>query len=312
MERAAAGKVGRRSVREHRLRVFLTGATGFIGTAVAAELIAHGHTVLGVARSDEAAKTLAASGIEPHRGDLTDHASFIAGAAACDGVIHCAFIHDFSKFMENIEIEKATVTAMLAALEGSGKPLVTTSGIAMLAPGQTATEAHDAARQGRGETEGMVRDAAGRGLRTAVIRLPPITHQDGDGGFLGPLVATAKEKGKACYIGDGASRWPAGNRADAAVLYRLALERGEPGAAYHAVGDEAVPARDIAAAIGQRLNLPVDSVAPEAAVAHFGWLGMFAGVDMPATSRITQEKLGWRPTHTGLIEDIATGTRLGG
>ena len=293
------------------MRVFLTGATGFIGTAVAQELIAHGHTVLGVARTDEAAKTLAARGVEPHRGDLTDHASFIAGAKACDGVIHCAFIHDFSKFMENIEIEKATVRAMLGALEGSGKPLITTSGIAMLAPGRTATEADDAARQGRGETEGMVRDAAGKGIKTAVIRLPPITHEDGDGGFLGPLVGIAKEKGKAAYVGDGANRWPAGNRADAAVLYRLALEKGEPGSAYHAVGDEGVPARDIAGAIGKRLGLPVDSVTPDDAMAHFGFLGMFAAVDMPASSRLTQEKLGWKPTHTGLLEDIATGSRLG-
>ncbi len=293
------------------MRVFLTGATGFIGTAVARELIAHGHTVLGVARTDEAAKTLAARGVEPHRGELTDHASFIAGARACEAVIHCAFIHDFSKFMENIEIEKATVSAMLAAMEGSGKPLITTSGVALLAPGQTATEDNEAARQGRGETEGMVRDAASRGLKTAVIRLPPITHEDGDGGFLGPLVATAKEKGKAAYVGDGANRWPAGNRADAAALYRLALEKGEPGAAYHAVGDEGVPAKDIAGAIGKRLGLPVESMAPEDAMAHFGWLGMFSAVDMPATSRITQEKLGWKPTHTGLIDDIATGERLG-
>jgi nucleoside-diphosphate-sugar epimerase len=293
------------------MRVFLTGATGFIGTAVAQELISHGYAVLGVARTDEAAKTLVERGVEPHKGDLTDHASFIAGAKACDAVIHCAFIHDFSKFMENIEIEKATVTAMLAALEGSGKPLITTGGVALLAPGQIATEALDAARQGRGETEGMVRDAAKRGLKTAVIRLPPITHQDGDGGFLGPLVGIAKEKGKAAYIGDGANRWPAGNRADAAVLYRLALEKGEPGAAYHAVDDEGVPARDIADAIGKRLNLPVEGVAQEEAMAHFGWLGMFASVDMPATSRITQEKLGWKPTHAGLIEDIATGSQLG-
>ena len=158
----------------------------------------------------------------------------------------------------------------------------------------------------------MVRDAASRGLKTAVIRLPPITHQDGDGGFLGPLVRIAKDKGKAGYIGDGANRWPAGNRADAAVLYRLALERGEPGAAYHAVGDEGVLARDIAGAIGERLELPVEAVAPEEAMAHFGWLGMFASVDMPATSRITQERrrVGSR-LHMGLIEDIATGTQLG-
>ena len=181
----------------------------------------------------------------------------------------------------------------------------------MLAPGRTATEADDAARQGRGETEGMVRDAAGKGIKTAVIRLPPITHEDGDGGFLGPLVGIAKETGKAAYVGDGANRWPAGNRADAAVLYRLALEKGEPGSAYHAVGDEGVPARDIAGAIGKRLGLPVDSVTPDDAMAHFGFLGMFAAVDMPASSRLTQEKLGWKPTHTGLLEDIATGSRLG-
>ncbi len=292
------------------MRVFLTGATGFIGTAVAEELIAHGHSVLGVARSEAAAKTLAGRGVEPHRGELTDHASFIAGAAACDAVIHCAFIHDFSKFMENIEIEKATVRAMLAALEGSGKPLIATSGLAMLAPGETATEAHVAAGHGRGETENMVRDAASRGLRTAVIRLPPITHEDGAGGFLGPLVGIAKDKGTAAYVGDGANRWPAGNRADAAVLYRLALERGEPGAAYHAAGDEGVPTREIAGAIGKRLNLPVAAVAPEGAVAHFGWLGMFISVDMPATSHVTQERLGWTPTHKGLIADIATGTRV--
>jgi nucleoside-diphosphate-sugar epimerase len=158
----------------------------------------------------------------------------------------------------------------------------------------------------------MVRDAASRGLKTAVIRLPPITHEDGSGGFLGPLLQIAKDKGTAAYVGDGANRWPAGNRADAAVLYRLALERGEPGAAYHAVGDEGVATRDIAGAIGQRLSLPVEAVAPEGAVGHFGWLGMFVSVDMPATSHITQEKLGWKPTHTGLLTDIATGTRIEG
>ncbi len=294
------------------MRVFLTGATGFIGTAVARELIRHGHSVLGVARTDDAAKMLAGRGVEPHRGELTDPASFIAGASACDAVIHCAFIHDFSKFMENIAIEKATVTAMLTALEGSGKPLIATSGLAQLAPGQIATEAHVAAGHGRGETENMVRDAASRGLRTAVIRLPPITHEDGSGGFLGPLVTIAKATGKAAYVGDGANRWPAGNRADAAVLYRLALERGEPGAAYHAVGDEGVATRDIAGAIGQRLNLPVEAVAPEEAVGHFGWLGMFVSVDMPATSHVTQERLGWTPTHPGLLADIATGGRIGG
>ena len=292
------------------MRVFLTGATGFIGTAVAAELIGAGHQVLGVARTDAQMKTLAERGVEPHRGDLTDHASFVAGARACDGVVHLAFIHEFSRFAENMEIEKQTVAAMLDALEGSGKPFVATSGTALLAPGRLATEADEPARQGRGETEAIVREAGARGLRTSVIRLPPITHENGDGGFLPPLVAIAQDKGVAAYIGDGANRWPAGNRADAAMLYRLALEKGDPGGVYHAVGDEGVPTRQMAAAIGKRLGLPTASVSADEAGAHFGFFGMFAGLDIPASSRVTQARLGWRPTHAGLIEDIETAPAL--
>ncbi|HEX3406730.1 MAG TPA: SDR family oxidoreductase, partial [Caulobacteraceae bacterium] len=277
------------------MRVFLTGATGFIGTAVSRELIGAGHTVLGVARTDEAAEALKSRGVEPHRGDLTDHASFISGALACDATIHCAFIHDFSRFAENMEIERQTVAAMLDALEGSGKPFVATSGTALLAPGRLATEADETIRQGRGETEAMVREAAARGLRSAVIRLPPITHQDGDGGFLPPLVAIAQDKGVAAYVGDGANRWPAGNRADAAALYRLAMEKGEPGAVYHAIGDEGVTTRDIATAIGKRLDLPVVSLSADKAGEHFGFFAMFIGLDIPGSSRSTQERLGWRP-----------------
>ncbi len=294
------------------MRVFLTGATGFIGTAVARELIGAGHTVLGVARTEEGARTLASRGVDPHMGDLADHDSFISGARACEAVIQCAFIHDFSRFAENIEIEKNTVAAMLDALAGSGKPFIATSGVAMLAPGRTATEDDQPQRQGRGETEALVREAAGRGLRTAVIRLPPITYDSGEGGFLPMLVSVAREKGVAAYIGDGANRWPAGHRLDAANLYRLALEKGEPGAAYHAVGDEGVPMREIAAAIGRRLGLPTASLGAEDAVNHFGWLGMFAGIDMPATSQLTQQRLGWRPTHARLIEDIASAASLAG
>jgi len=294
------------------MRVFLTGATGFIGTAVARELIGAGHTVLGVARTEEGARTLASRGVDPHMGDLADHDSFISGARACEAVIQCAFIHDFSRFAENIEIEKNTVAAMLDALAGSGKPFIATSGVAMLAPGRTATEDDQPQRQGRGETEALVREAAGRGLRTAVIRLPPITYDSGEGGFLPMLVSVAREKGVAAYIGDGANRWPAGHRLDAANLYRLALETGEPGAAYHAVGDEGVPMREIAAAIGRRLGLPTASLGAEDAVNHFGWLGMFAGIDMPATSQLTQQRLGWRPTHARLIEDIASAASLAG
>src|ERR1700722_8906375 len=263
------------------MRVFLTGATGFIGTAVAEELIGAGHSVLGVARTDEGMQTLASRGVEPHRGELADHASFIAGAQACDATIHCAFIHDFSRFAENIETEQQTVAAMLDALDGSGKPFVCSSGVALLAPGKLATENDKALPQGRGATENMVRDAAG--VRGAVIRLAPITHEAGAGGFLPPLVAVAKEKGVAAYIGDGANRWPAGHRRDAARVYRLAVEKGEPGAAYHPIGDEGVTPPAIAEAIGKRLGLPTVSLSPEQAGEHFGWIGMFAALDVPAS-----------------------------
>jgi nucleoside-diphosphate-sugar epimerase len=290
------------------MRVFLTGATGFIGTAVAEELIGAGHSVLGVARTDEGMQTLARRGVEPHRGELTDHASFIAGAQACDATIHCAFIHDFSRFAENIETEQLTVAAMLDALDGSGKPFVCSSGVALLAPGKVATENDKALPQGRGATENMVRDAAG--VRGAVIRLAPITHEAGAGGFLSPLVAAAQEKGVAAYIGDGANRWPAGHRRDAARVYRLAVEKGERGAAYHPIGDEGVTTRTIAEAIGKRLGLPTTSLSPDQAAAHFGWIGMFASVDAPASSQITQQRLGWRPTGESLLEDIANAPEL--
>ena len=294
------------------MRVFLTGATGFVGTAVARELIETGHSVLGVARTTEGAEVLASRGVEPHMGDLADHASFISGALACDAVVHCAFIHDFSRFAENIEIEQQTVIAMLDALAGSGKPFIITSGVALLAPGRVATENDQPQRQGRGETEALVREAAGRGLRTAVIRLPPITHDNGEGGFLPMLVNVAREKRVAAYIGDGANRWPAGHRLDAARLYRLALESGAPGAAYHAVADAGVPMREIADAIGKRLGLGTASLSAEAAANHFGWIGLFAGIDMPASSQLTQQRLSWRPTHASLIEDIETAATLGG
>ncbi len=294
------------------MRVFLTGATGFIGTAVAAELVAAGHAVLGVARTDESARRLSSLGVTPHRGELSDHAAFIAGAKACDAVIHCAFIHDFSRFAENIEIEQQTVIALLDALAGSDKPFIATSGVAMLAPGRVATEDDRPQPWGRGATEQRVLDAADRGLRSAVIRLPPITHDSGAGGFLPALAQIARDKGVAGYVGDGANRWPAGHRLDAARLYRLALEGGAPGSAYMAVADEGLPMRDIAAAIGARLGLPTASIAADDAQSHFGWLGLFAGVDMPASSQITRDRLGWRPTQPGLLEDIATAAALGG
>lgn len=292
------------------MRVFVTGATGFVGSSVVGELLAAGHQVLGAARSDEGLKALAGRGVEPYRADLTDPASFVAGARACDATAHLAFIHDFSRFAENIEIEQRCVAAMLDALQGSGKPFVATSGTALQAAGQVATEDDQAPPQGRGATETLVRGAAARGVRSAVIRLPPITHEAGDGGFLPPLVDIAREKGVAAYVGDGANRWPAGNRADAADLYRLALEKGEPGAAYHAVGDEGVPTRAIAEAIGKRLGLPTASLPADQAADHFGFFAIFASLDLASSSRLTQQRLGWRPTHAGLIEDIETAPEL--
>jgi nucleoside-diphosphate-sugar epimerase len=286
------------------MRVFLTGATGYIATAVAAELLAAGHTVLGLARTSKGADALAARGVEPHRGELADHQSLIAGAAACDGVIHTAFIHDFSRFAENAEIERAAVEAMLGALEGSGKPFIATSGVAMLVQGRLATEQDRGAPTGRGATEGVVRAAADRGIRTAIVRLPPSTHGQGDRGFTPHLISIAREKGVAAYVGEGTNRWAGGRRADAARLYRLALEKGAAGATYHAIGDEGVPTRDIAAAIGRRVGAPVVSKSAAEATDHFGWIGMFFGMDMAASSAWTQAALDWRPTPPGLLADI--------
>jgi nucleoside-diphosphate-sugar epimerase len=286
------------------MRVFLTGATGYVATAVAAELIGAGHAVLGLARTHEGAAALAARGLEPHRGELADHASLVAGAAACDGVIHCAFIHDFSRFVENAEIERLAVEAMLTSMEGSGKPFIATSGVAMLAQGRLATEADRPAPFGRGATEDVVRGAAARGIRTGIVRLPPSTHGQGDRGFTPHLIDIAREKGVSAYVGEGANRWAGGRRADAARLYRLALENGAAGATYHAIGDEGVPTRDIAAAIGRRVGVPVISKPAEEAEDHFGWIGMFFGMEMAASSAWTQAALGWRPTPPGLLADI--------
>lgn len=289
------------------MRIFVTGATGFVGTAVVRELRGAGHSVLGMARSDAGAAALAAQGVDVHRGELTDLDSLVAGAKACDGVAHLAFIHDFSRFMENIEIDRRAVEAMLDALEGSGRPFVLTSGIGMLAPGRLSTEDDEAAPQGRGLAEHLVKAAAGRGVRTSIVRLPPITHDVGDGGFLGPLIQAARSSGVSAYVGDGANRWTAGHRADAAAIYRLALEKGEPGGVYHAVAEEGLPTRRIAEAIGEGLGVAAVSVTPDQAVERLGFVGGFFALDLPASSALTRERLGWRPTHPGLLADIAAG-----
>jgi len=289
------------------MRVFLTGASGFIGSAVIDELKAAGHEVLGLARNDENAAKLAAAGVAVHRGDLSEPETLAAGATACDGTIHCAFIHDFSQYVENIAIDRRAVEAMLAAMEGSGKPFILTSGTLMADAGGDVTEEHGASKDGpgamRGATELVVEDYAGRGVRAMIVRLPQV-HDTQKAGLVTYAIQVALEKGVSAYVGDGANRWAAAHVSDVARLYRLALENGQAGARYHAVGEAGVPVRDVAEALGKRLDLPVVSITPEAAPAHFGFLAMFAGRDAPTSSRLTRERLGWTPTGPGLIEDL--------
>lgn len=290
------------------MRIFVTGASGFVGQAVVRELLDHGHQVLGLARSDKSAAALTEAGAEVHRGDLTDIDSLVAGAAAADGVIHLAFIHDFSKFQANIETDNAAVTAMIAALAGSDKPFIGTSGTLMLAPGRLATERDAAGSYGlgggvtRGDTEKVVTGA--EGVRGGVVRLSPSVHDAGDHGFIPMLIGMARDRGYAAYVGDGANRWSAVHRSDAGRVYRLAIEQGRPGATWHGVGEEGIAMRDIAAVIGEGLGLPVRSIAPEEAPGYFGWMAGFAGSDNPTSSAITRETLNWEPQGIGLLEDM--------
>jgi nucleoside-diphosphate-sugar epimerase len=293
------------------MRVFVTGASGFIGSAVVAELLGAGHQVTGLARSQESADAIAAAGGEVHRGALDDPDSLRAGAATSDGVIHTAYIHDFSQMEMAAQADRSAIEALASALEGSGRPLVITTGTALLRPGQVATEqdisdpdAHVHPRQG---TEHVVLALAERNVRPAIVRPAPSVHGEGDHGFVPILIEIARAKGASAYIGDGSNRWPAVHRLDAARLYRLAFERADAGSVFHAIAEEGIPTRKIAETIGRHLDLPVVSIAPEDAAEHFGWMGAFFGLDAPASSALTQERLGWRPTHPGLIEDLEQG-----
>jgi len=278
---------------------------GFIGSAIVQELIAAGHQVLGLARSDEGAKSLAAAGAKAHRGDLEDLESLRSGAAAADGVIHTGFIHDFSRFKEVCEIDRHAIEVLGAALAGSDRPLIVTSGTGVAhTPGRLTTE-DDAPNSPipRVASEEAAASVEAQGVRVSVMRLPQV-HDPVKQGLITYLIAVAREKGVSAYVGDGLNRWPAVHRLDVAHLYRLALEKGSAGARYNAVAEEGVPLREIAEAIGRGLKVPVVAKSPEEAGEHFGWLGVFVGADVPASSALTQERLGWRPTGARLISDL--------
>jgi nucleoside-diphosphate-sugar epimerase len=295
------------------MRVFVTGATGFIGSRIVRELIDAGHQVLGLTRSDAGAEALAAAGAEVYRGTLEDLESLRGGAANSDGVIHCAFDHsafgqDFSKFIEVCEKDKRAIEALGDALAGSNCPLVVTSGTAMgtAAPGQLATEDYLNISHPNPRTPSELAVAAlvERGVNVSVMRLPQV-HDTVRQGLVTYTILLAREKGVSPYIGDGLNRWPAAHVLDVAHLYRLALEQAEAGSRYNAVAEEGVTLREIAESVGKGLNVPVVSLSPEEAPAHFGWLAMFAGFDMPASSALTRKKLGWNPTGPSLLTDLA-------
>jgi nucleoside-diphosphate-sugar epimerase len=292
---------------ENIMRVFVTGATGFVGAAVVRELLGAGHAVVGLARSEAGAAALRAAGAAVHHGALEDLDSLRRGAADSDGVIHTAFNHDFSQFAANCEQDRVAIGALGEALRGSARPLLVTTGLLGLAPGRVAREsdaAHVVSAQVPRASEQAALALAEQGVQASVVRLPPSVHGEGDHGFVPMLIDLARRKALSAWIGEGANRWPAVHRFDAARVYRLALERGARGERYHAVAEEGVAFRQIAAVIGQRLGVPVAGVPVQAAAAHFAWFAMFAGLDAPASSAWTREVLGWVPGQGRLLEEV--------
>ena len=289
------------------MKVFVTGATGFIGSAVVPELLGAGRQVLGMTRSEAGAQALTAAGAEAHLGTLEDLDSLKRGAAASDAVIHLAFDHDFSHFAENCEKDRRAIEALGEALQGTDRPLLITSGVGMgsAVPGQPATEdvLNTSHPNPRTASEVLANEMTAAGISVSVVRLPQV-HDIQKQGLITPLIAMTREKGRSAYVGDGTNRFSAAHVSDVARLYRLALEKHEAGARYNAVAEEGVPMRDIAEVIGRGLKVPVVSLSPEEAAAHFGWMSMFAGLDLSASSALTQERLDWHPTGPHLLSDL--------
>ncbi len=289
------------------MRIFITGASGFVGSAVVQELIKAGHQVTGLARSDANAKAIAEAGAKVHRGSLDDLDSLERGAADSDGVIHTAFIHDFSNYAASVETDKRAIETIGLALAGSGRPLVVTSGTVRAPAGSLATEAMPADPNFPRRSEATALPFVAREVRVSIVRLPPSVHGAGDHGFVPQLIRIARETGVAAYVADGSNRWPAVHRLDAARAFRLALEKAPAGGRVHAIAEEGIPAKEIAAAIGRRLGVPVTTKPVE----HFGWIGPFFALDVPTSSDRTRELLGWRPVEKGLLADLDSGAYFG-